>query len=298
MYITVIHPARNEHTEIVATVESMKSAFADEILVFDDGSDTPLPYVDADVTSFNSSIGPSVCRNLGGNNAIGDVLVFADAHTRIDNLIPICQFALDNKCIVIPTMTSLYGAGNTIGYSRDFILKGKSNELIGFNMTNYRPNDQYSYCYGNWGGFFVMSKKVFDEINGWVDHKYWGYNDPSLILKGYMHNIPTILDTSTMYKHKGKVKTGFGYPVKSIEPLLNIFHTYYVCFTDHTFENHWLPLLEKEHKWMYAKGLEHISNDKIKMEKNKFQNSRQQDDSYFFDVFMKQKNSRQKYINV
>ena len=288
MNITAIHPARNENQEILPTVESMRSAGCNEVLVYDDGSDIPLDNIDgAKVFRNDVSKGPSVCRNLGGFQSSGDYLVFADAHTRIGSLAEVCEAAENNDAIVVPAMTSLYRSGKTIGYSRNFILKGKDEELIGFDMFNKRPDTRYTECTGNWGGFFVMTKKLFLDIDGWVDHQYWGYNDPSLILKAFFCDKKVILDRDTIYKHKGKVETGFGYPVKAIEPLLNIFHSYYVLFENHTFENYWLPKLQKTHKWMYDRGLEHISKKSIQEEEKRFKQKKKMSDDDFFHDFMK-----------
>jgi glycosyltransferase involved in cell wall biosynthesis len=299
MKISVVIPARNENDEIEETYKSFLKENVHEILIFDDGSDTPL-------SEFNFAInvrheiskGPSVCRNLGGKQSAGDVIVFSDAHVRIDNLHDICDFALKNNVVAIPSMQSLNGSEKLTGYCRDFILKGNSNELIGFNMNNSKPKTHKSYCYGNWGGFFVVPRKVFDSIDGWINHKYWGYNDPSLILKCFFCNIDTILDQNTMYKHKGKVKTGFGYPVKAIQPLLNIFHSYFVIFENDTFQNHWLPILKKEHSWMYQKGMELISSAEVIEEEQRFKQLKLKKDNDFFDIFLNTSKNRTEYFTI
>lgn len=287
MTISVIHPARNEHEEIGATVKSMQMAGANEILVFDDGSDSALP-VTAGTIHFrhDKSRGPSVCRNLGGKAARGDVLVFADAHTRIEDLTGICNEAQSRQCIMVPSMQSLYGSGTVTGYGRNFILKGKENELIGFDRQNSLPKSRYTFCGGNWGGFFIMPKTVFNRIEGWVNHGFWGYNDPSLILKAWFAGIPTILDRDTIYKHKGKVETKFGYPVKAIEPLFNVLQTYFTLFDEKTFQEHWLPLFERTHKWMLNKGLERLKDAQILRERLAFQRSKVRCDSHFFSEWI------------
>ncbi len=296
MIITAIHPARNENAEIEATYKSMLSAGADKCIIFDDGSDIPLDIFPDTVNIRNNiTIGPSVCRNLGAQIMTSDVLVFADAHTRVNNLKDISNFALNEGVICIPSMRSLYGSSNVAGYSRNFIMKGKSSELFGFDMTNNKPDNRYSYSYGNWGGFFVMSRETFDNIGGWVNHKFWGYNDPSLYVKAFFCNYDCVLDKETIYHHKGKAKTGFGYPVKAIEPLLNIFHSYYVLFDLDTFENYWLPLLEKEHKWMFTKGLEYIDSNEIKKEEKAFKMIKKRGDDEFFNIFLKMPNNRKEF---
>jgi len=299
MKISVVIPARNENDEIEQTCSSFLKENIHEIFIYDDGSDVPLPVFDSATNiRHNSPAGPSVCRNLGGKQATGDVIVFSDAHVRVENLHKICEFAVKNNAVAIPSMQSLNGSGKVTGYCRDFILKGKGNELIGFNMNNTRPKAQQCYCYGNWGGFFVVPKAVFSAIDGWVNHQHWGYNDPSLILKCFFCNIDTVLDQNAMYKHKGKVKTGFGYPVRAIEPLLNIFHSYFVIFDADTFQDYWLPLLKKEHAWMYEKGMQFISAPEIIEEEKRFKLLKQRKDSDFFDDFIKQTKNRTEYIHA
>jgi len=298
MKVSVIIPGRNENEEITETYNSFVDNKCDEIIIFDDGSDVPLPELSlATNIRHPVSLGPSVCRNLGGRLATGDVLIFSDAHVRVENIRELCQFVLDENIVGIPRMQSLYGSGTIFGYCRDFILKGKSNELFGFNTNNRKPiTDRYAYCYGNWGGMFVMSKNVFQLIGGWVNHKYWGYNDPSLIAKCFFCNIDTVLDMDLVYKHKGKVKTGFGYPVSGKQPILNLFQTYYVIFEQSTFENYWLPLLKKEHRGSYDEGIQYISSESVKEESRAFKMLKKRSDDDFFNVFLKQDKNRTQYI--
>ena len=65
-----------------------------------------------------------------------------------------------------------------------------------------------------------------------------------------------------------------------------------------TFENYWLPLLEKEHKWMFSKGLDHISTSDIRDEAKHFKTLKKRDDSDFFNIFLKMPNNRKEYKNV
>lgn len=286
MKISVIHPARNENDEIAPTVKSMFDAGADEVLVYDDGSDVPLEVLEG-TRHFRhqSSLGPSVCRNLGAHSATGDVLVFADAHTRIDDLRALCSEAVSRQCIMVPAMQTLYTENSTIGYGQNFVLKGSGNELIAFDQSNARPDSRYTLCGGNWGGFFIMPRPVYLRMGGWVNHSFWGYNDPSLILKAWFSGVPTILDRDTIYKHKGKIKS-FGYPVTAIQPLINLLQTYFVIFEEKTFLNHWLPLFEKHHHWMLSRGLEHLAKPEIKAEHAAFQLIKRLTDDEFFSKWI------------
>lgn len=298
MKISVIHPARNENDEIIPTVNSMLHAGANEVLVYDDGSDVPLQ-VQEGTRHFHhqSSLGPSVCRNLGANTATGDVLVFADAHTRINDLRALCAEAVNRNCIMVPAMQSLYGDSKTIGYGRNFVLKGQGNEVIDFDLSNTRPEKRYTLCGGNWGGFFIMPRSIFIRIGGWVNHSSWGHNDASLILKAWFCNVPTILDRDTIYKHKGKVKS-FGYPVTAVQPLLNLLHTYFVIFEEQTFQNHWLPLFELHKRWMLAQGLEHIAKPEVQAERIAFQRLKLRTDDEFFSTWIPEKGYNGKECNV
>jgi len=297
MKVSVIIPGRNENGEIEQTYNSFVENGCEEIIIYDDGSDVELPQFPlADNIRHSVPLGPSVCRNLGGRKATGDVLIFSDAHVRVENIRELCQFVLDEGVVGIPRMLSLYNNEPVYGYCRDFVLSGKSNELFTLNTSNKKPEvDRYAYCYGNWGGLFVMSKNTFNKIDGWVDHKYWGYNDPSLIAKCFFCNIDTVLDMNLTYKHKGKVKSGFGYPVTAKQPLLNLFHSYYVIFDQSTFEGYWLPLLKKEHKHMYEEGLEYISSESIKEEAKRFKQLKKRSDDEFFNEFLKQDKNRTEY---
>jgi hypothetical protein len=288
--ISVIHPARNENLEIEATVASMLAAGAGEVIVMDDGSDIPLPKLPGTVqVRHHRPQGPSVCRNQGARIAAGDVLVFADAHTRIADLHTLAEEAVRRQCIIVPAMQSLYGSGNVTGWSRNFITKGSSQELLGFDMANAKPKTRFTHCGGNWGGFFIMPRTVYDRIGGWVDHTYWGYNDPSLILKAWFCDVPVILDSEVIYKHKGKVKTGFGYPVKAEQPLINLLHTYTVLFDPATVQRHWLPLMQQHHRWMIPRAEAWAQSPTVHAERKAFQSLKRQPDAAFFEVFLPRK---------
>jgi glycosyltransferase involved in cell wall biosynthesis len=297
MKISVIIPGRNENEEIEATYNSFLENGCDEIIIYDDGSDTPLPVLaKAKNIRHEKTLGPSVCRNLGGKRATGDVLIFSDAHVRVEGIRNLCEFVYKEGIVGIPTMQSLYGSKDIRGYCRDFILKGNSNEMIGFSMNNAKPKvNRYAYSFGNWGGMFIMPKYVFDAIDGWIDHRYWGYNDPSLFAKCFFCNIDVVLDMDTFYKHKNKVKLGFGYPVTGKQPILNLFHSYFVIFDNSTFENYWLPLLKKEHAGTFDEAMEFLSRPEIVEEKNRFKKLKKQPDDNFFKVFLKQENNRSQY---
>jgi glycosyltransferase involved in cell wall biosynthesis len=261
------------------------------VIVYDDGSDVPLAADEAitHLIRHESPKGPSVCRNLGAQRAMGDVLVFADAHTRTPDLREIAALALAQPVIVIPAMESLYPESLPAarGYGRNYILKGEGMELIGFDRSNAAPASRYVRAGGNWGGFFVMSRQTFERIGGWVDHAFWGYNDPSLILKAWLCGVDTICDTQALYqhKHKSKAKGGFGYPVKAVEPLLNVLHTYATVFETETLDG-FLALFDEHHRWMMKRGREWIARAETQAERARFQALRTRNDEAFFKEFL------------
>jgi GT2 family glycosyltransferase len=86
MFVSVIVVTRNEGEELARTVENLHDTLParSEVIIVDDGS------TDGSTARFRRKIasgglGVAKARNLGVRHAKGDLLVFADAHIRLDS---------------------------------------------------------------------------------------------------------------------------------------------------------------------------------------------------------------------
>jgi glycosyltransferase involved in cell wall biosynthesis len=109
--ISVIVVTRNEGVELHRTVENLRDTLPAraEIVIVDDGS------TDGSTTRYRrrisaSGMGVARARNLGAAHAAGDLLVFADAHIRLDRewWKPLAEVLEDPKvAAVAPAVTHL-----------------------------------------------------------------------------------------------------------------------------------------------------------------------------------------------
>jgi glycosyltransferase involved in cell wall biosynthesis len=84
--ISVVLPSRNEPM-VCDTARWMLAAGADEVIIVDDCSSPPVE-VPADLLDKVVLVrnleprAPAYCRNLGGQTATGDIIVYSDAHVK------------------------------------------------------------------------------------------------------------------------------------------------------------------------------------------------------------------------
>ncbi|HWQ62380.1 MAG TPA: glycosyltransferase family 2 protein, partial [Negativicutes bacterium] len=184
--VSVILPAKNEGPNVKNTLDSfLESADAGnlQIIVVDDSSeDGCCDFMTADgryaevLPVRAPGLGSSNARNFGAQFAIGDVLVFADAHVKVpptwvDGLLPF----LDRYDCLSPAIKEMNG--ETVGYG---ITVNESYEM----SWNGKLSDEPFSAAINPGGFLMIRRDAFFAVGEW-QKKFivWGSEDNELSIR-------------------------------------------------------------------------------------------------------------------
>ena len=183
--ISVIVPAYNAAETILTLLNSLSNqSFKDfEVIVVDDCSQDNTSHI---VQSFPYSLiqlsenhGPAYCRNIGAQNAQGEILVFTDSDCRVDHnwLKNIDQIFLKDDTevimgkLVLPPSTLLGDAISALGFP--------AGGAIGFDkiwrVDEYGFTDSLSSCN------CAIRKNVFDKIGGFDESFPYPGGEDSLL---------------------------------------------------------------------------------------------------------------------
>jgi glycosyltransferase involved in cell wall biosynthesis len=185
--VSIIFPVKNEGENIKNTIHSLyesKTEYPFEVIVVDDSSEDNC----CDFLKQNNDInillvtadhaGVAMARNIGGDHAKGEYLIFCDAHLFfedhwIDRLLePIRSGIADaiNPGIASASSPNSIGYGYTWNENLDPKWNTRKRELFASPLLA--------------SGCLAMPKKVFDDIGGFErGFKIWGRTDDEISLK-------------------------------------------------------------------------------------------------------------------
>lgn len=278
MKISAILPARNEGEQVQQTIDSLRAAGVQEIILVDDASDDGSCCSLTGVTTqiFNPEARcPSYCRNIGAYAASGDVLIFADAHVRATDVKAFAQLALDKRVIVNAAVKPLGGRDWT-GYG-GVLVKEAAGYDAKYQMKKVERGTQISAVIG---AFYAMSHDTFDYLGGWPRTISHGYNEQALSLAATMSGIPMIVDSDTaifhMFKHR------FNYPTRQSSSRINRFLVHYQLFDD--YEDHWKPILEKAFPEVLKTYQQHIDSREVQRAREHYKSIKKITDQQFYEA--------------
>jgi glycosyltransferase involved in cell wall biosynthesis len=187
-FISIIFPAKNEGNNVKLTLDSLFSTqtkYPFEVIVVNDRSaDGCCDFLSSydkkgNIKLFHTDgIGAANARNLGAENASGDILIFCDAHLEfedwwIDHLVePLISGKTDAVCAAIAAKDNpaAIGYGQTLKSNLRTQWNPKQNNLF---ETAILP-----------GGCFAISKAAFEDVGGFeTGFKTWGHEDVELSIK-------------------------------------------------------------------------------------------------------------------
>ena len=167
MLTSIIIPAHGKNDLLNKCIKNIRDcSYGDyEIIVVDDFSNPPLVIEDQDVKLIvsKSKIGPAGARNLGANEARGDIFLFVDSDVMLSK---------KAYCQILETFNTsdfdvVHGIYSHVFPFNDFCSNYK-NLYWNFNQMHSNPKSYY-IC----AAIFAIRKDVFDEIGG--------FNSDSLI---------------------------------------------------------------------------------------------------------------------
>ncbi len=178
MKLSVVVIARNEGAELARTVRSLRATLPprSELVVVDDGSRGRVALPPRSARVFHvGGLGVARARNFGAARTSGDVLVFADAHIRVepDWWRPLLRILENPRAgAASPAITNL-PASDPIGYGLTFKAPDLSVVWLPRKSTRPFPVPIIPGC------CLAMRRETFDAAGGW---------DPGLLHRGGVDN--------------------------------------------------------------------------------------------------------------
>lgn len=213
--VSIIIPTRNEGEMLHMTIESILDTTSGddfEVIVVDDGS------TDGSCTRYSrpgsgvrvvttSGVGVPRARNLGADHALGEVLVFLDAHCRVSpNAFDLLRRGLEAPGVAVmgPTFTRLEqpepkGCG----------MKWRNHRL---ETVWFRPqSSQRPYAVPfTPGGCQAFRQSVFNAI-GRFDEGFgqWGFQDIEICLRAWLLGYRVMVTANAVVAHHFRDARGF-----------------------------------------------------------------------------------------
>ncbi len=234
---SIVIPTLNEGNMLAMTVENILEVTTYphiEVLVVDDGStdgscdvyretDKPVKVITGD------HLGIPRARNLGAEHALGEYVLFIDAHCTVSpNWIDRFIQALSpiDVAIVGPTFTRLNetdprGCGNIWINHR---LESAWLEPLEIEHPYEVPITP--------GGCQAFRKKTFQVLGGFdAGFTRWGYQDEEICLRAWLYGYRVLVDPKVVVAHYFRNKAG--YEVADQDVLLNFLRMIHLHFSPH-----------------------------------------------------------------
>lgn len=303
MKISCIVPARNEASQVIPTLTSLREGGADEIILIDDGSETDhachLPEARAladTLIHYKTARGPAHCRNVGAEASTGDILVFCDCHVRCrpGSLRQFGMTAEANQGWVNASIQPLDPAsGKTwTKYGGAFNFVGGGYEIL---YRNDKPAEPVSAVTALIGAFYAVPREVFfSRMGQWPLTISHGYNEQGVSMGAFFTGIPMVVDTGMVVQHQFK-KT-YNYDARTLFPHINRYLVHFVLFSKDTFRDYWIPEMEKKFNTeksrcrTIAPAMAMIKSPEWQERHEKFQALKKRTDQEFFDMVKNQGN--------
>lgn len=206
MYFSIIIPCKNEGENIKMTVDSIltsKSCVSREIIVIDDASeDNCCEFLKSPAykrVNFyrTEGLGAANARNLGAELAQGEILVFCDAHIKVEDgwLDLLSRDFVQGKAEAISPAIAVLGDPDRTGYGQtwDANLENK--------WLTRRPSSTKHVPLLP-GGCLAVDKKAFKEVDGFNRlFKVWGHEDEEISLKLWLFNKSCAVNPQIKIEH-------------------------------------------------------------------------------------------------
>ena len=242
--ISVVLPARNE-AMVYDTARWMLQAGADEIVIIDDGSSPPVQVPpelqeQVELVRLDPSRGPAHCRNLGGQLATGDVIIYSDAHVRPSEggIIRLALAAQESGTIVGAACRPMEPTREWTGYGGIVIEMGDGGLDVKYNRSLALAGKVTGYI----GSVYAGLKLTWERIGWWPQTLSWGYNEQALSLAVLYAGLQPACAPDVLCLHHFKKK--FNYPVERDITRVNRFAVHFQLCGD--FETNWLPRFQRQ----------------------------------------------------
>jgi glycosyltransferase involved in cell wall biosynthesis len=226
MLTSIIIAARNEDPrmlrETLAGLRATTSCLLTEIIVVDDASINPIdPASLGDARLLRHPTARGVCesRRNGAMLAMGDVLVWLDAHMSfgdfwLQQLLVQCH---DDTLVCSPFWT--YDLKDCMCWGADFVWNAVRDYTAGnspgltLRHRVERPNTAASEVPAVIGACYAMSREAFATLGGLCPHfKIWGVDEQDISARAWMSGLRVVCATHAQVGHYSRNQ--FPYPIQ------------------------------------------------------------------------------------
>lgn len=213
-FVSIIFPVKNEGENVKATLESLysvKNNLLYEVIIVDDNStDKCCDFLKSQfivkkiklITT--TGVGAASARNAGAQIAIGDFLVFCDAHLLFEDLWldRLLEPLLEGKTDAVTPAIGAIGNNNFTGYGQTLGSNPKFSKL----RTHWNTKQEHLFETAILpGGCFAVKKPVFEDVGGFeTGFPTWGHEDVELSIKlwlfGYRCHVQPIAKVLHLFR--------------------------------------------------------------------------------------------------
>lgn len=280
--LSVIITAHNEGPEARLTVESVRAntQIPCEILLVDEGSTDgccDLPAQDGvRVIRRETRVGVALARDLAASQSCGDVLVFLDAHQRVESgsLEQCAALALSRNAIVVPDLcdfdneTRLHGA---------YFVHGARGRWLAAEWKLRAPRANVTRINSLRAPAYALPRRLYPTLRWSQALRGWGGTEAALSLKAFFAGIEILHLCGPLVQHK--FKRSFHYNVGWREVWRNQAIVARVCFAERTWDRYWRPVFAKH---LAEEDLRELDAPAILAERDAFTTQKVRSDQEFW----------------
>ncbi|MBZ4687839.1 MAG: hypothetical protein PWQ96_1830 [Clostridia bacterium] len=206
MLFSVIIPCKNEGKNIKMTIDSILTnscKVSKEIIVVDDASNDNcchfLKNKEYRQISFytTSGLGAAQARNYGAGLAKGEILVFCDAHIKVEAfwLQKLAEDIIKGDVKAVSPAIAVLERVDQIGFGQTWDSELKIKWLIN------KPSSTTQVPLLP-GGCMAIAQSAFEEVGGFdKGFKVWGHEDEEISLKLWLFNHPCAVNPAVTVEH-------------------------------------------------------------------------------------------------
>ena len=247
---------------------------ADEIIVVDDAS--------PDECDIKPRSGMTIIKtgsrfygdswNRAALIARGDVLVFVDPYSSVDNTAKLVETAIESDCIAMGVCGAFRGGAIRISDEKHRM------EVQWASKSQVHPT-------ATAGGYYAVPRAIFNLIGGWFPTTSTGYDEAALSMKAFFCGVPLVVSDVNVTR---ELRSGYErQPIDNI--VANMLLVHHTLFDSDVFAKFWLrnTLNKYNNDVAIVNGWNRLKRQKwVPGLKQDFENRKIRTDQEFFDEFL------------
>lgn len=252
--LSIILTANNERhlASCIKSIEKHTSVPHKIVVVLDDtDGQTSLKSVPRSVVVLKNEerMGVGRSRNRGAYEVPEGVYSFCDAHIWVKegSFDVLYQDAMEKDAIIVPAFGNFRrGQKTPLRYNYGSGLTFLPNKAWFYLYVQRYDRTRFARRGGCHAVGMTMNRRVFERLGGWVEMPgFWSSNDVAMSLKARLTRTPILLEPSVRVDHM--MRSVKDHQTPRIHQVINRYFTAGVLFSEETYQDFWVPLLDE--KW-------------------------------------------------